>query len=660
MKKKGFTLVELLAVIAILAILVIVAMPNVLGMFNQAKVSSFTTEVKKIMDTATTTFTKDALLNSGKTVYYSSESNATLGTKKLDMSGNKKNYFIEMDRNGNFKRVVVYDSNYCYDVYSDFGAASIGILDNSNSIYFYDKIDKTSVRESDIWEAGNDSVSVTNSGSNYSVIGCEALDNASTNLSGGSDVRGEDYLYSALETEYNSGSIVKRYRGAHKDAFNISSNEPIYHFYASNSSQASDVLEKNNVLFANHCWQIIRTTDTGGVRMIYNGEASGGKCGSRGNHVGYASSTTKAMNSNYYYATSFEYSSGEFSLSGTKTSKTWNQSNSSSLIGQYTCLSTSSTAKCSTLYLVGGVYSATEAYLLTLNNSSDYFQYGTSPYSFRRTSLSNAGYVAGVEYRSTTIQSGNVDSYYYGSNVTWDGSKYILVNATRDTGAASISTHHFVCLNGTTSCDTVGYVYRKQVDTEDLYYITLSNGETNIDNIINKMLKNNISDSAIKVGVDKWYEKYLSSYSNYLEDTVFCNDRSIHALSGWSLNGDVTKNLSYKNINTITNLSCQNVEDQFSMSNNKAKLKYPIGLATAAELNLLNSGEVRATGTTYWIISPVTFNNNLANQRFIDSSGGENYSSNTAVRGVRPVISLKPGTKYIDGDGSKNNPYKIN
>ena len=36
-RKNGFTLVELLAVIAILAILVIVAMPNILGMFNEAK-----------------------------------------------------------------------------------------------------------------------------------------------------------------------------------------------------------------------------------------------------------------------------------------------------------------------------------------------------------------------------------------------------------------------------------------------------------------------------------------------------------------------------------------------------------------------------------------------------------------------------------------------
>ena len=45
MKKKGFTLVELLAVIAILAILVIIALPNVLGMFQRAKKNTFTTEV---------------------------------------------------------------------------------------------------------------------------------------------------------------------------------------------------------------------------------------------------------------------------------------------------------------------------------------------------------------------------------------------------------------------------------------------------------------------------------------------------------------------------------------------------------------------------------------------------------------------------------------
>ena len=94
MKNKGFTLVELLAVIAILAILVIVAMPNVLEMFNQAKVNTFVTEVQKIMDTSTSQFTQDAIKNSGQTVYYSSVDNPELKTSQLNISGAEKDYFI--------------------------------------------------------------------------------------------------------------------------------------------------------------------------------------------------------------------------------------------------------------------------------------------------------------------------------------------------------------------------------------------------------------------------------------------------------------------------------------------------------------------------------------------------------------------------------------
>ena len=43
MNKKGFTLVELLAVIAILALIVIIALPNVFSMFNEAKKDTFLT-----------------------------------------------------------------------------------------------------------------------------------------------------------------------------------------------------------------------------------------------------------------------------------------------------------------------------------------------------------------------------------------------------------------------------------------------------------------------------------------------------------------------------------------------------------------------------------------------------------------------------------------
>ncbi len=47
MKRKGFTLVELLAVIAILAILVIIALPNVLKIFNDSKKNAFIVQVRE-------------------------------------------------------------------------------------------------------------------------------------------------------------------------------------------------------------------------------------------------------------------------------------------------------------------------------------------------------------------------------------------------------------------------------------------------------------------------------------------------------------------------------------------------------------------------------------------------------------------------------------
>ncbi len=63
MKKKGFTLVELLAVIAILAILVIIALPNVLKMFREAKENTFTREVQNIMRSAESKYVSASIGN---------------------------------------------------------------------------------------------------------------------------------------------------------------------------------------------------------------------------------------------------------------------------------------------------------------------------------------------------------------------------------------------------------------------------------------------------------------------------------------------------------------------------------------------------------------------------------------------------------------------
>lgn len=83
MSKDGFTLVELLAVIAILAILVIIALPNVLKLFNDAKKNSFLNEAKTIYTNATNKYIMERI-NGKKLTYISSEDDT-----KLDMTGKK-------------------------------------------------------------------------------------------------------------------------------------------------------------------------------------------------------------------------------------------------------------------------------------------------------------------------------------------------------------------------------------------------------------------------------------------------------------------------------------------------------------------------------------------------------------------------------------------
>ncbi len=168
MKKKGFTLVELLAVIAILAILVIVAMPNVLGMFNQAKANTFVTEVQKYMDTAKTSFMTEAMSAGGKEVVFASNKYKTsdtkpAGSKELAMDGSAKNYVIWFNRNGEFERVIIYDANFCYDSLNHGRTTDTnGKLAGAKLAATPDGFDKSSVKVSNVVEvATGDTINIS-------------------------------------------------------------------------------------------------------------------------------------------------------------------------------------------------------------------------------------------------------------------------------------------------------------------------------------------------------------------------------------------------------------------------------------------------------------------------------------------------------------------
>ncbi len=59
--KKGFTLVELLAVIVVLAIIMIIAIPSVMESMNKARRNAFKIYAQKVLNTAMTKYQADML-----------------------------------------------------------------------------------------------------------------------------------------------------------------------------------------------------------------------------------------------------------------------------------------------------------------------------------------------------------------------------------------------------------------------------------------------------------------------------------------------------------------------------------------------------------------------------------------------------------------------
>ena len=106
MKNKGFTLVELLAVIAILALLVIIALPNVLKMFNQAKKDTFLTEAKTIYKEISKKYISETMR--GNKISIISNTN-----NKLDLESNDLKYKVKLNNDGSIKKFEVSNGNYC-------------------------------------------------------------------------------------------------------------------------------------------------------------------------------------------------------------------------------------------------------------------------------------------------------------------------------------------------------------------------------------------------------------------------------------------------------------------------------------------------------------------------------------------------------------------
>ena len=195
----------------------------------------------------------------------------------------------------------------------------------------------------------------------------------------------------------------------------------------------------------------------------------------------------------------------------------------------------------------------------------------------------------------------------------------------------------------------------------------------------------NTNDSTIKAYLDNWYNSNLSSYANYIEDTIYCNDRSISSITGsmgeltFTNEGYGTNNTLYmsaerNNTNHSPSLKCSNVNDRFTVSTSKGNgaLTVPIGLLTTDEVafagayvNDLMRGTYITNGSYYlylsdwcWTMTPSNF---AGGDAYVDVVIDGGHVRNTLVdnfNAVRPVVSLKSDVE-LEGTGTSDNPFVI-
>ena len=179
------------------------------------------------------------------------------------------------------------------------------------------------------------------------------------------------------------------------------------------------------------------------------------------------------------------------------------------------------------------------------------------------------------------------------------------------------------------------------------------------------MVNNNTTDSTIKSVIDNWYQEKMMSYTKKLEDTIWCNDRSVvKKESGYTYFG--TNDRVYTT--HIPSLDCINDADKFTVkdTNGNGLLTYPVALLTGDEVilaggkgNSINSNYYLYTNENWWTLSPSHFGDKITSYYFLSSSSNFYSSFVDSSYGVRPSISLAPNTKFISGNGSYNRPYEI-
>jgi hypothetical protein len=168
----------------------------------------------------------------------------------------------------------------------------------------------------------------------------------------------------------------------------------------------------------------------------------------------------------------------------------------------------------------------------------------------------------------------------------------------------------------------------------------------------------NTNSSTVKQMVDTWYAANLTSYTDKISDTEFCNDRSLFI--GTGIGKTYTVYSGSKRLEA-PDFICKNQHDRFTVADKtlgNGNLTYPVGLITDDEAT---TGIIfLRTNEKSWTMTP--YDSNSGDQLIYSLESGSycwGYSGTGNIFNVRPVINLNTNNQYTKGDGTYTTPYII-
>ena len=390
--------------------------------------------------------------------------------------------------------------------------------------------------------------------------------------------------------DFNKQSSADGTKGIYTTT-NTENNVPVYYYRGA--------VDNNHVLFANFCWRIVRTTETGGVKLIYDGKPTNGQC----------NNTKEATTiGNIQFNTSYD---------------------SPAYVG----------------YMYNTAYVANEKNITKLSGNIVFGNDATYDASTKKYTLKDTKTLTNPSNWNTEY-SNYTDRYHYtcfSSGTTCQNVYYIHIIYSKNKYA-----YYFTLTNGKKPQDLLNDMFEGNINVKE------SNAKVKLD----AWYKTNMTSYTSKLEDsgfcnDRTYYNFSSSgwnnnYNNYDKWLYFS---SVQRLSN--------RKLSLVCPRQLDKFSVSKDNGNGALTYPVGMLTAEEIAYAGAVIWQTNTSYYLYNGVHNWSLSPYSFRTWYAYEFFLNSSGGFGNYLVTDSLGGRPVVSLKQGIAVASGSGTSSSPYVI-